>query len=425
MKIYNLFPLLGGQFKDWNQHIERASAMGFDWIFINPVQKTGHSGSLYSISDYFQLNPLLVDKSSRKKPETQLKETIQQAEKKYGVRFMIDLVINHCAIDSDIVKKHPKWFMRDSNGKVENPYCMEDGKKVVWGDLARFDHEHTADPEGLYNFFYKIVEHFIKLGFHGFRCDAAYQIPNNMWHRLIHDIKGKYPDTIFTAETLGCTADQTKQTALAGFDYIFNSSKWWDLSSPWLMEQYQLVREFVPSISFPESHDTERLFQESHNNVDALKQRYLFSAIFSAGTMMPMGYEFGFKKEMHVVKTRPEDWETTDVDLTQFITSVNKFKSTYKVFQEDGPINVIAYDQAPILFLWKASNCCQEETLVIINKDIWNKQHFSVDNLYDFIQSGEPLTDVSPEYPLDYIPSPFEFELNPGMARVMVTSRKG
>ena len=98
MNIYNLFPLLAGQFKDWDQHIERASAMGFDWIFINPVQKTGHSGSLYSISDYFQLNPLLVDKSSRKKPDTQLKETIQLAEKKHGVSFMIDLVINHCAI---------------------------------------------------------------------------------------------------------------------------------------------------------------------------------------------------------------------------------------------------------------------------------------------------------------------------------------
>jgi starch synthase (maltosyl-transferring) len=425
MIIYNLFPLLGGKFKDWDQHIERAAAMGFDWIFINPVQKTGQSGSLYSIADYFQLNPLLVDESSRKKPENQLRETIKQAEKKYGVRFMIDLVINHCAVDSDIVEKHPEWFMRDANGNVENPYCMEDGHKVVWEDLARFNHEHTADPEGLYKFFYKIVDHFIKLGFTGFRCDAAYQMPSNLWHRLIHDIKKKYPDIVFTAETLGCTADQTKQTAQAGFDYIFNSSKWWDLGSPWLMEQHQMVREFVPSISFPESHDTERLFQESHNNVEAQKQRYLFAAIFSAGTMMPIGYEFGFTKQLHVVNTRPDDWETTDVDITEFITSVNKFKSEYKVFQEDGPVNVIGYDHAPILFLWKASNNSKEEALVIINKDSWNKQHFVVDNLYHFIQAGEPLHDVSPEYPLDYIPTPFEFGLNPGMARVMVTSRKG
>lgn len=425
MKIYNLFPLLAGEFQNWDQHIERASSMGFDWIFVNPLQKTGASGSLYSISDYFQLNPKLVDSESRKKPDTQLKETIRQAEKKHGVRFMIDLVINHCAIDSDIVKNKPQWFVRGSNGKVEHPFCMEDGNKVIWHDLARFDHEHTADPEGLYDFFYNIVEHYATLGFKGFRCDAAYQIPSNLWHRLIHDIKSKYPDIIFTAETLGCTADQTKQTAQAGFDYIFNSSKWWDLSEPWLMEQYQLSREVVPSISFPESHDTERLFQESSNNVDALKQRYLFAAVFSAGVMMPMGFEYGFKTPLHVVHTNPENWETTDVDLTDFITKVNQFKTSHKVFQEDGPVNIIGYEHSPTLFLWKACNAGQEEALIILNKDTWNKQHFSVENLYHYVQSSEQLTDLSPEYPLEYIPSPYEFELSPGMARVMVTSRKG
>jgi starch synthase (maltosyl-transferring) len=62
--------------------------------------------------------------------------------------------------------------------------------------------------------------------------------------------------------------------------------------------------------------------------------------------------------------------------------------------------------------------------LIIINKDAWNKQHFYSDNLYQFVRSGTPLVDVSTEYTLDFIPTPYEFELNPGMARVMVTSRK-
>lgn len=425
MRIYNLFPLLAGEFKNWDKHIERAASMGFDWIFVNPVQKLGASGSLYSITDYFQLNAEFVDKSSRKKPETQLKETIQRTEKKYGVRFMIDLVINHCAVDSDLVKKYPQWFVHDSHGNVVNPSCMEDGHEVVWRDLARFDHAHTKDPHGLYRFYYSIVEHYIALGFKGFRCDAAYQIPSQWWRRLIDDIKTIHPDIIFIAETLGCTADQTKQTAQAGFDFIFNSSKWWDFSSPWLLEQYQLIRELVPSISFPESHDTVRLYQESYNNLEALKQRYLFAAVFSAGVMIPMGYEFGFKKPLNVINTRPEDWETTDVDLTDFIRKVNKFKSAYKVFQEDGPINILSNGHSPTFFLWKASNCSREEAIIILNKDAWNRQHFTVGNLYHFIQSGEPLVDVSPDYPLDYIPTPYEFELNPGMARVMVTTRKG
>ncbi len=422
MKIYNLFPLLAGEFKDWDQHIERASSMGFNWIFVNPVQQPGASGSLYSIADYFQLNPKLVSKDTRKKPDTQLKEIIKRAETKYGVHMMTDLVINHCAVDSDLLKEHPEWFVRDAHGNVEHPFCTEDGETVVWYDLARFNHEHTSDPEGLYQFFLSIVEHYVKLGFKGFRCDAAYQLPASLWRRLIDDIKNKYPDIVFTAETLGCSEEQSKQTAEAGFDYIFNSSKWWDFSSPWLLDQYQQIRESVPSISFPESHDTERLFQESANNVDALKQRYLFSAVFSSGVMMPMGYEYGFKKSLHVVHSSPEDWESTDVDITDFIRDVNAFKSSYKVFQEEGPIHVMNDDWNPVLFLKKSANSSQEEALIILNKDPWNKQHFTVDNLYQFLHSGKPLKDLSLEYPQDYIPTPYEFGLNPGMARVMVAS---
>jgi hypothetical protein len=58
MLIYNLFPLLAGPCGTWKPHFERAAAMGFDWVFVNPVQKARQSsGSLYSIADYFQTQP--------------------------------------------------------------------------------------------------------------------------------------------------------------------------------------------------------------------------------------------------------------------------------------------------------------------------------------------------------------------------------
>ena len=60
MKINNLFPLLAGPFDTWGPHLTRAAAMGFDWVFVNPIQKLGRSGSLYSIADYFAINPVLL-----------------------------------------------------------------------------------------------------------------------------------------------------------------------------------------------------------------------------------------------------------------------------------------------------------------------------------------------------------------------------
>lgn len=420
MKIYNLFPLLSGPFGDWQPHLERASSMGFDWVFVNPIQQPGRSGSLYSIADYFRINPALLTPRSRKRPETQVREMVQQAER-LGLRLMIDLVINHCAVDSRLVADHPQWFVREGD-KVANPFCTEeDGNRVVWRDLARFDHLQSSDAEGLLSYCGDIIDHLIGLGFTGLRCDAAYQVPTQIWRRLIERVRREHPEVVFVAETLGCSPEQTRETASAGFDYIFNSSKWWDFSSPWLLEQYELTQRIAPSIGFPESHDTERLYSESGHNTDALKQRYLFAALFSAGVMMPVGYEYGFSNRLHVVRTRPEHWEAPAVDLTGFIGRVNRIKDAYPVFRQESQLQRLDHPNPGILLLWKAAVNGGGQALLVLNKDPCNRQHFHCDDLYRHIQAPPPLRDVSPEWPLDYLPTPFDYELTPGMARVLVT----
>jgi starch synthase (maltosyl-transferring) len=422
MIIYNLFPLLAGKLTSWERHFERAAEMGFNWIFVNPINLTGRSGSLYSIADYFAFNPIFLDDSNGKKPEEQVKEMTGAAEK-MGLGVMIDLVINHCSVDSDLIKSHPEWFLHEG-GRIAHPFAMENGKKVVWKDLARFDHRNTKDKEGLFQFFLSIVRFYIELGFNGFRCDAAYQVPKSLWERLISETKKIYPEARFFAETLGTTPDMTARTASAGFDYIFNSSKWWDLYSPWLMKQYALTRDTAPSISFPESHDTVRLCEELQGNLEGIKQRYLFSALFSGGVMMPVGFEFGFRKKLHVVRTRPEDWEETGVDLTSFIKSVNAIKTGNPIFQEDAATEILHHHNPQILLMWKASTKTSEESLLILNKDIWNKQSFYAENLLTFCHTCAPLIDISPEYRLDYIPAPFSYDLRPGQGIVFVASRE-
>jgi starch synthase (maltosyl-transferring) len=422
MIIYNLFPLLVGKLSDWESHVERAAAMGFDWILVNPIQKLGRSGSLYSIADYFQINPRFVDRDSPLSPEDQVRAAVRAANR-HGLRVMVDLVINHCAIDSEITRMHPEWFGRGPNDTIAHPFCMENGKVVLWRDLARFDYERMSDPSGFYRFVYSIAEYLIQLGFEGFRCDAAYQIPSQFWHRLTSEVKSHYPNTVFVAETLGCTPTQTTQTAQAGFDYILNSSKWWNFQSAWLLAQYQLTREVTSSISFPEDHDTDRLFQEMNGNIAGLKQRCLFASFFSSGSLIPIGFEFGFRKRLHVVQTRPEDWETTNVDLRAFITQINTVKARYRLFNEECPTSVLSHDNPNVLVLWKGSVKAKEEALIILNKDVWNYQRFQVDSLNALMKSGAPLRDVSPEYALDYIsPERFSYDLRPGQGMVLISS---
>src|SRR5829696_1355231 len=123
MILYNLFPLLAGPFSRWNEHFERAAGMHFDWVFINPIQQTGASCSLYSIADYFRFNPALLDRADRSTPEEQVRQMTTQAHQT-GLKLMIDLVINHCAIDSRLTREHPEWFVRQANGDVARACCQ-------------------------------------------------------------------------------------------------------------------------------------------------------------------------------------------------------------------------------------------------------------------------------------------------------------
>ena len=419
MRIYNLFPRLAGEFTDWHGHLQRAADMDFDWVFVNPIQALGRSRSLYSIADYFQINPEFVNERLDSTPEDQVRGVCRQAEA-LGLRMMVDLVINHCAADSPLTRQHPDWFVRDDRGQIAHPGCIEDGERVVWHDLAMFNHPAERDDRGLFAYCKDVVEYLIDLGFSGFRCDAAYKVPPDVWRRLIGEIKQGHPDVVFTAETLGCRPHQTRETAESGFDYVFNSAKWWDFESPWLMEQYELTRQSVRSVSFPESHDTERLFHETGHNVAAQKQRYLFAALFSAGVMMPAGYEFGFTRRPHVVESRPEHWEEPNIDLVDFIGAVNRVKRDWPLFQEEGVTEILPHANPAILLIWKASVEGRGEALVILNKDVHQWQTFETENLCQLVQASPPLKDVSVEWPMDYLPAPFTFELHPGMARILV-----
>ena len=125
----------------------------------------------------------------------------------------------------------------------------------------------------------------------------------------------------------------------AGMDFITTSSKWWDFTASWAVEQYNTYRQFAPSVSFPENHDTPRLSFETNGRKDIQVFRYLFSAFFSAGVMITSGYEFGFQKKTDVVTTQPDDWgpkifdiSSTLLFLTVLCTSIKLTELTFCPF---------------------------------------------------------------------------------------------
>src|SRR5256885_16080366 len=104
-RIYNLFPPLIGSVDAWREHLPRIAAMGFDWIYLNPIHQPGFSGSLYAIKDPYRLNERLLESPSQNGFDA-LRDFITEAGD-FGLRVMMDLVINHTALDALLAENHP------------------------------------------------------------------------------------------------------------------------------------------------------------------------------------------------------------------------------------------------------------------------------------------------------------------------------
>lgn len=336
--VYNLFPRLVGPATRWPEHAARAAEMGFNWLYLNPWHYPGFSGSLYAVKEYGRLNPLFLPPGADPADLGPLRGAVERIAAA-GVRPMMDLVVNHTAKDSPLIAQHPEWYVRDERGEVRSPFVVDpdDPDKITtWGDLAEIDNEHSPDREGLWSYWASLVRESLELGFHGFRCDAAYKVPAALWRRLIREAREVRPDAQFFAETLGAPMEDVTALKEAGFDYFFNSSKWWDFREPWALEQHEKLRRIAPSVAFPESHDTTRLAADTGGDEAVQRQRYAFAAAFSAGVMMTTGYEFGFRKQVNVVESMPGDWERRHMDLRRFVGRVNRLKLRHPLLQGEG-----------------------------------------------------------------------------------------
>lgn len=378
-RIYNLFPLLLGPIGGWSRHLPRIAGMGFDWIYLNPIQYPGFSGSLYAVKDYWRLHDRV--RGDTDEDADSLLRRFHAEAAAHGLSVMLDLVVNHTAKDAVLVQEHPDWFRREADGELRSPRAVDPtnpANVTVWGDLAELDYDRPDSREGLIRTFAHWVRHQVELGAKGFRCDAAYQVPAGVWRALIEAGRSIDPEVKLFAETLGCTPHQVADLADAGFDYIFNSVKWWDLKQDWFIDQYNLFRTIAPSIAFPESHDTERLAAEVGSDdprrlAAIAKMRYLLAASISSGVMIPAGFEYGFTRKLDVVGTRLEDWEAEAarprLDLSGFIADVNAMKAAVPALNGEGPMARLSPPGSSVTILLRRDPVGGGAALLLVNTD--------------------------------------------------------
>lgn len=364
--IYNLFPRHYDKINDWFHKIPQISEMGFNTIYVNPFFETGDSRSLYAIKDYYKINKDFLNDDNCDPTDFTIINEFCDACHAHNLHVVCDLVINHTSNDSQLIKKHPDWYKWE-NGCIAHPSADEDGHRVVWGDLSTVDNYRNSN--GLWDYWNAHVSSLQFLGFDGFRCDAAYQVSPDLWKFLINNARNRDTHALFLAETLGCSQDQINSLSSCGFDYFFNSVKYWNYDSNWALDQHAGNQWAAPSISFPESHDTKRVAGTHPATENYQKGRYAFAAIFSKGLMTLNGYESGNWIKADVVNGCSSHLnDFNKFNISKWIKFVNDLKLNNKVLKEEGHwTQLYGYDQ-PIIFLKKSSNDKKENMYVCINK---------------------------------------------------------
>ena len=386
LRIYNLFPTLAGTVRQWSEHLPRIAAMGFNAVYVNPFHYPGFSGSLYAVKDYYRLNPRF--QGDERGDDDTLLRGFTEAAQACRLLVIMDLVANHTAKDSELTQHHRDWFAHDENGEIRSPFATDPAdprRKTVWGDLAELDYSGARCDE-IAAYFRDVVQHYLDLGFRGFRCDAAYKVPAEVWRGLTHAAKEVAPDALFCAETVGAPKEAVLGLAGAGFDYLYNSVKWWDFKSPWLLDQYEAFRHIAPSIGFPESHDTPRLVAELRQAgvpdgeiEPRYRQAYAFAAAYSTGLLMPMGFEYGWGRRLSVVTGGEAAPEPKRFDLSLFIAEINAAKLAIPALNEEGPQRLLPQGDGELIVLERQTEGADDRALIAVNRDPARSRRVKID----------------------------------------------
>ncbi len=178
-----------GTFADVEADLPRIRSMGVDVIWLMPIHpigrqnRKGHLGCPYSIADYREVNPEYGTKAD-------FARLIERAHE-MGLKVMIDVVYNHTAHDSVLVREHPEWFHQDERGVPVT--TVPD-----WSDVIDLKHPN----EGLSAYLIETLQSWARFGVDGFRCDVASLLPQEFWREARRAVAEVKPGVIWLAESV-------------------------------------------------------------------------------------------------------------------------------------------------------------------------------------------------------------------------------
>lgn len=188
--IYEIFPRqysAKGDFNGITKDLDRLKDLGVTVLWIMPIhpigelKRKGTVGSPYAVKDYYAINPDYGTSAD-------FKRLVAESQKR-GMKVIIDIVANHTAWDS-VMMKTKGFHTTNEKGEIIPPV-------PDWADVADLNYEN---PE-LRKYIIEMLKFWVReYNLDGFRCDVAGFVPTDFWETARAEVDKIKPNTIWLAE---------------------------------------------------------------------------------------------------------------------------------------------------------------------------------------------------------------------------------
>jgi predicted glycogen debranching enzyme len=343
--------------------------LGCRWIQLLPIYPTpttygrmGRFGSPYAALSFTAIDPALARFDQKHTPLEQFVELVDAIHSR-NAKLLLDIAVNHTGWAASLHESHPNWLVRGAEGEIEVPGAWG----VRWEDLTKLNFKH----QDLWQYMADVFLTWCRRGVDGFRCDAGYMIPQQVWRYIIAKVRGQYPDTIFFLEGLGGKISVTRDLLdTANFNWAYSE----------LFQNYDRaqIESYLPEaldissgqgimVNYAETHDNLRLAARSQTWA---KMRTALCALSSPQGAFGFanGVEWYATEKINVHEAPSLNWGAP-VNQVAEIHRLNTILKTHPAFHDQTCIRLIQTNAANVVTLERVHEPSAKRIVVLANLD--------------------------------------------------------
>lgn len=338
LNIYNIFIrnfTETGTINAIHSELDRIKYLGTNVICFLPFYPTGEEnrkgqlGSPYAVKDHRKVDPGIGTIED-------FKHLVKEIHKR-EMKVMIQIVLNHTAIDAPLKEAHPEWYFRQENDSLGNRYG--DWKDIIDLDYNQLDlWVHQID---MLKYWAEIVD--------GFHCNFAPLIPLKFWRLARREMNKIKPHFVLMAQGIEnnfireLRSLQIVAYSDAEIFQEFDIADEYDVYDDFmgyikgdvLLSQYihalNMQETIYPSnyvkAQFLENHDKDR-FPTHLTDIDNLIQWTAFKYLQKGANLINNGQEVASNKKISLIDKDPIKWQT-GIDLSSFLARLSFIKKKY------------------------------------------------------------------------------------------------